>query len=135
MPSQCEYFRLFERSRNNTHEGANIVKPYILEPPVPSQLESIAWGEPVQVFGAAVKSGDLIHADKHGFLIIPEEDQPGILEAIRFMDDNECDTVIDAALAYKGADAQTRDAQRMGEAAQAFGKAAARALGRKGEHG
>lgn len=95
----------------------------------------IAWGEPVQVFGAAVKSGDLIHADKHGFLIIPEEDQPGILEAIRFMDDNECDTVISAALAYKNTEAQTRDAQRMGEAAQAFGKAAARALGRKDEHG
>ncbi len=57
----------------------------------------ITWGEPVEVFGNQVNSGDLIHADKHGFLIIPEEDQSRILEASLFMDNNECDTVINAA--------------------------------------
>ena len=93
----------------------------------------LSWGEPVEVFGAQVKSGDLIHADKHGFLVIPEEDQARILEAARFMDDNECDTVIGAGLAYRSPDAQIRDAERMGEAATVFGKAARTALGRDGE--
>lgn len=48
---------------------------------------------------SAAKSapGELIHADKHGFLLIPPEDQPLVLEAARFMDANECDTVIPAA--------------------------------------
>lgn len=93
----------------------------------------ISWGVPVQVFGTPVKTGDLIHADKHGFLIIPEEDQPGILKAVRFMDDNECDTVIGAGLAYKSPDVQIRDAENLGEAAKAFGKAATAAFGSEGE--
>lgn len=53
-----------------------------------------AWSWPVrwncEVFGVKVKPGQLIHADKHGFLIIPEEDQERILEASRFMDSNVC---------------------------------------------
>src|SRR5665648_647666 len=65
----------------------------------------ISWGEPVEVFGTIVNPGDLIHADKHGFLIIPEEDQPHILEASLFMDNNECDTVIKSALVYDRIDA------------------------------
>ena len=93
----------------------------------------ISWGEPVEVFGTPVKSGDLIHADKHGFLVIPEEDQPGILKAARFMDDNECDTVIGAGMAFKSTEAQIRDAEKMGEAGAAFGKAAMATLGREGE--
>ena len=44
-----------------------------------------------------VKPDDLIHADKHGFLVIPPEDQTKLLEAARFMDANECATVIPAA--------------------------------------
>ncbi|MGQ9902998.1 MAG: hypothetical protein ACUVRU_01420 [Anaerolineae bacterium] len=36
----------------------------------------------------------LIHANKHGFLVIPDEDQAGLLEANRFMDSNECRTAI-----------------------------------------
>jgi len=39
----------------------------------------------------------LIHADKHGFLAIPPGDEPGLLEATRFMDAKECQTVIVAA--------------------------------------
>jgi hypothetical protein len=31
----------------------------------------------------------LIHADKHGFLAIPPGDEPGLLEATRFMDATE----------------------------------------------
>ena len=93
----------------------------------------ISWGEPVEVFGTRVKTGDLIHTDKHGFLVIPEEDQPGIMKAARFMDDNECDTVIAAGLAYKTAEAQIRDAESLGEAAARFAKGATAALGRGGE--
>ncbi len=59
----------------------------------------IRWNCPVEVFGRIIKPGDLIHADKHGFLVIPPEDQPGILEAARAMDSHECATVIAAARA------------------------------------
>jgi hypothetical protein len=39
----------------------------------------------------------LIHADKHGFLAIPPGDEQGLLEATRFMDSKECQTVLVAA--------------------------------------
>jgi regulator of RNase E activity RraA len=51
----------------------------------------------VEVFDRKVSPGDLIHADKHGFLVIAPDEQPSILEAARFMDANECTTVIPAA--------------------------------------
>ena len=57
----------------------------------------VRWGCEVEVFGLRVVPGDLIHADKHGFLAIPPEDQPDLLEAARFMDSNECQTVIPAS--------------------------------------
>jgi regulator of RNase E activity RraA len=93
----------------------------------------IRWGEPVEVFGTCVNPGDLIHADKHGFLIIPEEDQPQILEASLFMDNNECNTVINAALPYNRIDEQIQIAKSMNEAAKAFNKAAVAAPGTKGD--
>ena len=93
----------------------------------------ISWGEPVEVFGTRVNPGDLIHADKHGFLIIPEEDQPRILEASLFMDNNECDTVIKAALNFEANDEKSQKAVSMNNAAKEFGQAAVSALGREGE--
>ena len=33
----------------------------------------LEFGEPVQVGGLTVCSGDLIHADKHGALVVPKE--------------------------------------------------------------
>lgn len=57
----------------------------------------VSWGEPVEVFGRRVEPGQLIHADKHGFLAVPAEDEPLLLEAARFMDSNECHTMISAA--------------------------------------
>lgn len=60
-------------------------------------VHPVRWGCEVEVFGRTVKPDDLIHADKHGFMVIPEEDQPKLLEAARFMDANECSTVIPAA--------------------------------------
>jgi len=57
----------------------------------------VRWGCDVDVFGRRVKPGQLIHADKHGFLVIPEEDEARLLDAARFMDSNECQTLIAAA--------------------------------------
>jgi regulator of RNase E activity RraA len=62
----------------------------------------VRWGCDVEVFGVKVSPGDLIHADKHGFLVIPREDEARLLEAARFMDANECRTVIRAARAAAG---------------------------------
>jgi len=62
----------------------------------------VEWNVPVEVFGTGVDPGQLIHADKHGFLAIPEEDQAQLLEAARFMDSNECQTVIAAARSVQG---------------------------------
>jgi regulator of RNase E activity RraA len=62
----------------------------------------VRWGCPVEVFGVKVKPGDLIHADKHGFLVIPREDEVKLLDAARFMDSNECRTVIRAARGAAG---------------------------------
>jgi thiol-disulfide isomerase/thioredoxin len=50
-----------------------------------------------EVFGRTVQPDQLIHADKHGFLAVPAEDESRLLEAARFMDSNECTTVIPAA--------------------------------------
>ena len=58
----------------------------------------VEWDCEVEVFGCKVQPDQLIHADKHGFLVIPKEDELNILEASRFMDDNECDTVIPGAI-------------------------------------
>lgn len=56
----------------------------------------LRWGVEVEAFGTRVAPGQLIHADKHGFILIPRAAQRRLLEAVRFMDDNECDTVIPA---------------------------------------
>lgn len=62
----------------------------------------VRWNCEVEVFGRKIKPGQLIHADKHGFLIIPEKDQANTLEAARFMDSNECKTIIKAARSSSG---------------------------------
>ncbi|QDT62645.1 hypothetical protein SV7mr_51950 [Stieleria bergensis] len=67
-----------------------------------AHVQPVDWGCSVDVFGRMVSPGDLIHADKHGFLVIAPEDQDSILEAARFMDANECETVIPAAREASG---------------------------------
>ena len=62
----------------------------------------VRWNCEVEVFGRTVKPGELIHADKHGFLVIPSQDQAQLLEAARFMDSNECQTMIAAARNVSG---------------------------------
>ncbi len=66
----------------------------------------VRWNCPVPVFGRTVHPDDLIHADKHGFLILAPEEQPGLLDAVRFMDANECGTVIAAARDTAGRSAE-----------------------------
>ena len=44
------------------------------------------WDVPISVFGVTVRPGQLIHADQHGFLVIPEEDEAKLEEATSFMD-------------------------------------------------
>jgi regulator of RNase E activity RraA len=62
----------------------------------------VRWNCEVEVFGRKVVPGQLCHADKHGFLLIPDEDQSKILEAARFMDSNECNTLIAAGRSSSG---------------------------------
>jgi regulator of RNase E activity RraA len=92
----------------------------------------VRWNCPVEVFGCSVRPGQLIHADKHGFLVIPEEDEAGLLEACRFMDANECRTLIPAARATAG---KTTDEilGEMDEAGRRFGEAVRQRFGVEGE--
>ncbi|MBN1985413.1 MAG: RraA family protein [Prolixibacteraceae bacterium] len=57
----------------------------------------VEWNCEVEVFGQKIQPGQLIHADKHGFLAIPDEDVDDLLDAVLFMDNNECETLIAAA--------------------------------------
>jgi regulator of RNase E activity RraA len=57
----------------------------------------VEWGSTVNVFGTEVRPGQLICADKYGFLIIPEQYGDRILDAVEFLDRNECETLIRAA--------------------------------------
>ncbi len=92
----------------------------------------VRWGCEVEVFGRTVRPGQLIHADKHGFLAIPEEDEPHLLEAARFMDANECSTVIAAARSTAGLTADEL-LQRIENAGAAFGAAAHAQFSHQGE--
>ena len=62
----------------------------------------VRWNTAVEVFGCPIKPGQLIHADKHGFLAIPPEDEERLYEAVLFMDQNECNTVIPASRGSTG---------------------------------
>ncbi|HEV8573316.1 MAG TPA: RraA family protein [Dehalococcoidia bacterium] len=82
----------------------------------------VRWDCPVEVFGQRIEPGQLIHADKHGFMAITREEEPLLLEAARFMDANECRTVIAAARASAGVTSEEA-LQRLDEASTAFGAA------------
>ncbi len=92
----------------------------------------VRWNCPVEVFGCEINPGDLIHADKHGFLVIPPEDQEQLLDAAAFMDANECNTIIAAARssAGKSMDVVLRE---LGEAGARFSRAAQEKFHSRGE--
>jgi regulator of RNase E activity RraA len=94
----------------------------------------VRWNCEVEVFGRRVKPGQLILADKHGFLVIPDEDAPRLLEAARFMDANECNHLIATARAAAG---KTRDEllASLEKAFAEFGRDAFKQFNRKGEFG
>ncbi|HTL58123.1 MAG TPA: RraA family protein [Candidatus Limnocylindrales bacterium] len=81
----------------------------------------VRWNCEVEVFGRKISPGDLIHADKHGFLMIPPEDQPELLAAARFMDAAECSTLIAAARSV-GANSTEEALQALDTAALDFAK-------------
>jgi len=92
----------------------------------------VRWNCDVEVFGRTVHPGQLIHADKHGFLAIPEEDEARLLEAACFMDANECNTVIAASRGAIGTSSEEL-LQRLAEAGTAFSAVAQAQFGKKGE--
>ena len=92
----------------------------------------VRWGCEVEVFGRKVSPGDLIHADKHGFLVIAPEEQAGLLEAARFMDANECNTILPATRDTAGR--STEDILNgINAAAAQFGKSVKAKFQRGGE--
>ena len=93
----------------------------------------VRWGTEVEVFGTTVRPGQLIHADHHGFIAIPEDDMPGILEAAEYMDRNECRTVISAGRNVAGLN-RVEILNQMDRAAEAFGRSTIEKYGRNGEH-
>jgi len=92
----------------------------------------VRWNCEVEVFGTKVKPGQLIHADKHGFMVIPPEDEAKLLEASVFMDQNETNTVIPAARNFAGKSSEEL-LQALGEASKASSKASIEKFGTKGE--
>jgi len=92
----------------------------------------VRWNCEVEIFGCAIKPGQLIHADKHGFLAIPQEDEEGLLDAALFMDQNECDTLISAARNSHG---KSRDQilSDLDKASIKFKKNTLKRFGMKGE--
>ena len=92
----------------------------------------VRWNCEVEAFGVRVQPGQLIHADKHGFLVIPEEDEAGLLDAARFMDSNECNTVIAAARSAAGKPFE-QVLTEIEAASKAFNQATKEKFGLKGE--
>ena len=97
-----------------------------------AHVHPVRWDCEVEVFGRAVRPGDLIHADKHGFLVIQPEDQHRLLDAARFMDANECSTVIPAARGSAGC-SSAEILQRVESAIGEFSASARAKFARQGE--
>ena len=92
----------------------------------------VRWNCEVEVFGTRISPGVLVHADKHGFLAVPEEDEERLLEAVVFMDQNECSTVIPATYSAIGKPVADILADQ-DQAGTAFAEAVAQKLGGRGE--
>ncbi|HBX67818.1 MAG TPA: dimethylmenaquinone methyltransferase [Chloroflexi bacterium] len=97
-----------------------------------AHVTPVRWNCEVEVFGTIIKPGQLIHADKHGFLAIPAEDQTSLLEAAIFMDTNECETVIQAARQAVGK-SNAEILESLEAAAQAFSENTRQKFRRAGE--
>jgi regulator of RNase E activity RraA len=92
----------------------------------------LRWDCEVEVFGRKVQPGQLIHADKHGFLVVPFGEERGLLEAATFMDANECNTLIAAGRHAAGQSAR-EILKNFDAAAAAFDQAARARFKRNGK--
>ncbi|MES2507367.1 MAG: RraA family protein [Verrucomicrobiota bacterium] len=97
-----------------------------------AHVHPIRWGCEVEVFGRKIQPGQLLHADKHGFLAIPFGDEDRLLDASRFMDANECETVIPAARGSVGLPLE-QVIDNLSAAGQQFGENVRRKFQREGE--
>ena len=95
-------------------------------------VQPVRFNCEVNVFGRKISPGDLIHADKHGFIVITPEEQPRLLEAARFMDSNECETVIAAARNTTGLTTE-EILENLSTASRQFGKNTRDRFARDGE--
>jgi 4-hydroxy-4-methyl-2-oxoglutarate aldolase len=93
----------------------------------------VRWGCEVEVFGTQVRPGQLLHADKHGFIAIPLGEERQLLSAAIAMDVNECETVISAARSCAGQDTEELLAEVI-RASIEFSARAKKLFGRHGEH-
>ena len=87
----------------------------------------VQWNCEVEVFGRSIQPGQLIHADKHGFLAVTQEEENELLAASLFMDNNECETVIAAARNCAGLSSDEA-VQQINDAGAAFGAAHTKAF-------
>jgi 4-hydroxy-4-methyl-2-oxoglutarate aldolase len=92
----------------------------------------VRWNCEVEVFGRSINPGQLIHADKHGFMVVPEEDEDRLLEAARFMDSNECQTIVPAARSSAGK-SKEEILRNLAEAASRFDENVKNKFGGQGE--
>ncbi len=92
----------------------------------------VRWGCAVEVFGRQIQSGQLIHADKHGFLAVPFGEEQGLFEAACFMDANECNTMISTARAAAGIPLD-EILTRLDKAARVFSAAIRKKFRKRGE--
>jgi 4-hydroxy-4-methyl-2-oxoglutarate aldolase len=92
----------------------------------------VRWDVEVEVFGRKIQPGQLIHADKHGFIAIPFGEEKHLLEAARFMDSNECQTIIPAARGAAGKPL-TQICDEFDAAAAEFRKNVTEKFARRGE--
>lgn len=97
-----------------------------------AHVHPVRWNCEVEVFGRKVSPRDLIHADKHGFIVLSPEEEAMILEAVRFMDANECQTVIPAARNAAGRSTE-EILVSLSDAGAQFGKNAQAKFQRRGE--
>lgn len=95
-------------------------------------VHPVEFGCEVEVFGRIVAPGDLIHADKHGFIVITAEEQGSLLDAAKFMDQNECQTVIQAARSTTGLTTE-EILENLGAASRQFAQNARQKFQRSGE--
>ena len=95
-------------------------------------VQAVEFNCDVEVFGTRVSPGDLIHADKHGFIVVTPDEQPSLLDAAKFMDTNECETVIRAARDTAGL-SHDEILARLNEASRRFAQNAREKFQRGGE--